>query len=190
MWLLKIIPENSRSNKSFIKAKVPTLSHLKSSKVFLDSVDRRLNSLKTWPNALSSSSTCLVLSDWRLGRLLRKKCWCHLQLPLSWMTVTMKTLTKELGGHPKPLLSNTSTLPPTDRAANPRKGRPLTDLTCPDPASGLAMSKSTTLHSSQDGWAPERWGGNAASRSELPRGAGEDCLAGGGRAEPVCTPGD
>ena len=67
------------------------------------------------------------------------------------MTVTMKTLTKELGGHPKPLLSNTSTLPPTDRAANPRKGLPLTDLTCPDPASGLAMSKSTTLHSSQDG---------------------------------------
>jgi len=37
------------------------------------------------------------------------------------MTVTMKTLTKELGGHPKPLLGNTSTLPPAYRSCKSQK---------------------------------------------------------------------
>lgn len=66
------------------------------------------------------------------------------------MTVTMQTLTKELGGHPEPRLSNTPTLPLTYRAANRSlKGPPLPDLTRGDLVSSLATWESTTLHSSR-----------------------------------------
>lgn len=141
--------------------------------MFVDSVDgHQTKFAQTESNSLGSASTCLLRRDERRGGCSGKVLRPSPAAP-SWVTGTMQTLTKELGGQ---RASAQQYYPP--RSYKPQPRPPLPELTRGDLVSGLATWESAPLRCVP---AAERL--SAEGKAAFPSGRGQGHFLSAGRAD-------